>query len=87
MLNRTELEFYSYLILQKIIADLRRLYRQGDTCKCQPIIHNILPQTISRFDQTTFEEANLYSAFCLAFADFIKMGEFTYNNVEPDFSY
>ena len=86
-LDKTELEFYSHPILQKIIASLRKLHGEGDTCERQPITHDILLQIISRFDQTIFEMANLYSAFYLAFAGFLRMGEFTYNNVEPDFSF
>ena len=86
MFDRVELEVYSHPILQKIIAGLQKLYGEGDTRECWPITRNILLQLISRFDQTTLEGANLYSAFCLAFAGFLRMGEFTYNNVECDFS-
>ena len=42
---------------------------------------------ISRFDPTTFEEANLLSAFCLPFVGFLGIGKFTYDNIEPDFSF
>ena len=86
-MDKTELEVYSHLILQKIIAGLRRLHKEGDTRKRQLIARNIILQIISKFDQTTFEGANLYSAFYLAFAGFFRMGEFTYDNVEPDFSF
>ena len=86
-LDKTELEVYSHPILQRIIAGLRRLHGEGDTRERQPITRDILLQMISRFDQTTFEGANLHSAFCLAFAGFLRMGEFTYDNVEPDFSF
>ena len=86
-LDKTELEVYSHPIPQKIIADLRKLYGDGDTCKHQLITRNILLQIISRFDQTTFERANFHSAFCLVFAGFLRMGKFNYDNVEPDFSF
>ena len=81
-----ELEVYSHPILQKIIAGLQKLYREGDTCKRQPITHDILLKLISRFDQTTFKGVNLHAAFCLAFAGFLRMGEFIYNKVEGNFS-
>ena len=85
ILDRTELEVYSHPILQKIIAGVQRLHGEGDTRKLRPITCDILLQLISRFDQTTLEGANIYSAFCLAFAGFLRMGEFTYNNVECGF--
>ena len=81
-----ELEVYSHPILQRIIAGLRRLYGEGDTRERQPITRDILLKLISRFDQTTFEGANLHAAFCLAFAGFLRMGEFTYDKVEGNFS-
>ena len=84
-LDMAELEVYSHLILQKIIAGLWRLYGEGDTRECRPITWDVLLRLISRFDQTTFEGANLYAAFCLAFTGFLRMGEFTYDKVESDF--
>ena len=72
-------------MLQRIIAGLRRLYGEGDTRERRPITRDILLKLISRFDQTTLEGANLHAAFCLAFAGFLRMGEFTYDKVENDF--
>lgn len=69
-LDMAELGVYSHPILQRIIAGLRRLYGEGDTCERQPITRDVLLKLISRFDQTTFEGANLHAAFCLAFAGF-----------------
>ena len=85
-LDVTELEVYSHPILQRIIAGLRRLYGEGETHERRPITRDILLQLISRFNQRTLEGANLHSAFCLAFAGFLRMGEFTYDKVECDFN-
>ena len=85
-LDEAELKVYSHPILQRVIKGLRRLYGEGDTQERQPITRDILLKLISRFDQTTLEGANLHAAFCLAFAGFLRMGEFTYNKVESDFS-
>ena len=84
-LNMAMLEVYIYPILQKMIAGLQRLYRDGDTHGYRPITWNILLRLISRFDQTTFEGANPNPAFCLAFARFLRIGKFTYNKVESNF--
>ena len=85
-LGEAELKVYSYPILQRVIAGLRRLYREGDTRERRPITREVLLKLVSRFNQTTLEGANLHSAFCLAFAGFLRMGEFTYDKVESDFS-
>lgn len=69
-------------MLQRIIAGVWRLYGEGDTCERPPITRDILLKLISRFDQTTLEGANLHAAFCLAFAGFLRMGDFTYYKVE-----
>ena len=85
-LDEAELKVYSHPILQRVIKGFRRIYGEGDTRERQPITRDILLKLISRFDQTTLEGANLHAAFCLAFAGFLRMGEFTYNKVESDFS-
>ena len=85
-LDEAELKVYSHPILQRVIKGFQRIYGEGDTQERQPITRDILLKLISRFDQTTLEGANLHAAFCLAFAGFLRMGEFTYNKVESDFS-
>lgn len=85
-LDKAKLEVYSHPMLQRIIAGLRRLYGEGDTCERRPITRDILLKLISRFDQITLEGANLHAAFYLAFAGFLQMGGFTYNKVKSNFS-
>ena len=85
-LDEAEPKVYSHPILQRVIAGLRRLYGEGDTRERRPITREVLLKLVSRFDQTTLEGANLHSAFCLAFAEFLRMGEFTYDKVVSNFS-
>lgn len=85
ILDMAKLEVYGHFILQKIIAGLWRLYGEGDTRKRSPITWDILLKLISRFDQRNFEGANLHSAFCLSFAEFLRIGESTCDKVESDF--
>ena len=85
-LDKAELEVYSHPMLQRIIVGLQKLYGEGDTREHRPITRDILLKLISRFDQTNFEGANLHAAFCLAFAGFLRMGEFTYDKLKNDFS-
>ena len=51
-------------------------------CRINQAFYHLSPISL---DQTTFGGANLHAAFCLAFAGFLRMGEFTYDEVESDF--
>lgn len=81
-LDEAEFKVYSQLIFQRVIKGFRRIYGEGNTRERQPITRDILLKLISRFDQTTLEGADLHAASCLAFAGFLRMGEFTHNKVE-----
>ena len=85
-MDEAELKVYSHPILKRVISGLRRLSGEGDTRERRSITRDILLKLISSFDQTTLEGANFHTAFCLAFTGFLRMGEFTYNKVESDFS-
>lgn len=62
-LGKTEMEVHSHPILHRIIADLRRLYGEGDARERRHITRDILLRLISMFDQTNFEGTSLHSAF------------------------
>lgn len=47
---------------------------------------NIILKLITRFDQTTLEEANFHFAFCLVCVEFLLMSEFNFNKVEKNFN-
>lgn len=85
-LDEAELKVYSHPMLQRIIKSFWRIYKEGDIWQRRPITCDILLKLISRFDSTTLKRANLHAVFCLAFAEFFRMGEFTYNKVESDFN-
>ena len=87
MLNKIQLEVYSYPILQRIIAGLQKLYKKENTDERWPITRNILLWLISSFDQTIFGKTNLHTAFCLAFERFWKIRKFTYNKVKGNFNF
>ena len=57
------MEVHSHPILHRIIADLRRLYGEGDARERRHITRDILLRLISMFDQTNFEGTSLHSAF------------------------
>ncbi len=87
MLDKTELEISSHLILQRIIAVFRRLYGEWDTLEHRLITCNILRQLISRFDHKTIEGANLHAHFCSVFVGILRRREFAYDKVECNFNF
>ncbi len=64
--------------LERIIAGIRRLHGEANTRERCPITKDILLRILSLFNQSTRLETTLYASFCLAFAAFLRVGEFTY---------
>ena len=65
--------------LQRMIAGMRRLRGEAGTKERHPITKDILLKLLPQLDQSTEEGMTMYSAFCLAFAGFLRTGEFTYS--------
>lgn len=65
--------------LERIIAGSRRLRGEADTKERCPITKDVLLKLVSHFNCSTKHGATLRAAFCLAFAAFLRVGEFTYS--------
>ena len=77
-----DLDVFSHLQLQRCIAGVRRLRGEADTKERRPITRDVLLQILTSFDKTTLLGATLHASFCLAFAGFLRIGEFTWSG--PD---
>jgi hypothetical protein len=67
--------------LQRIIQGSRRFHGEAGTRERLPITRDVLLkilQCLPRWRTDTIQ-ANLYAAFCLAFAGFLRVGEFTWS--------
>ena len=65
--------------LQRILRGIKIFLaaREVEPRERLPITRDLLLRLISRLDPSTYEGATLRAAFCIAFAAFLRMGEFT----------
>lgn len=82
--TRAELEIVHHPALERIGIGMKKL--QGDAGRKEgcPIIRPILLRLLSRLDKTSLEGATLHAAYSLAFAAFLRIGEFTWSKSERD---
>lgn len=74
-----DLSVFHHPQLQRIIAGSRRLHGEADTKERRPITKNLLLQILPHFDTSEHDGATLHASFYLAFAAFLRVGEFTYS--------
>ena len=75
--SKQELDIFHTLVLQRVIADIRRFDGEPDVKERHPITQPVLRAMLAQFNRNTRIGANLYAAFYLAFAGFLQMGKFT----------
>lgn len=76
--TRSELEVFHHPTLERIIQGIRRLRGEPEVKERLPITRSILLAMLATFDTNTQNGATFHAAFCLAFAGFLRMGEFTW---------
>ena len=79
-----DLDVFHHPVLKRVLNGIRRLRGEANTQERQPITRDILLHMLTLFDQSTLYGATMHSAFCLAFAGFLRIGEFTWNTSDVD---
>ena len=79
-----DLTAFEDLRLQRILRGIKIFHaaRETEPRERLPITRDILLRLTTELDQNTHEGATFYAAFCLAFAAFLRIGEFTWSNSE-----
>ena len=75
-------------MLQRVVAGIRKLRGEANTHEREPLTRGLLLRVLPLLDTSTQYGATLHAAFCLAFAGFLRIGEFTYSKndlSDPEF--
>lgn len=73
-------------MLERIAAGIKWLMGGKDRMERRPITRKILIQLLKNLNQKTLNGASLYAAYTMAFAAFLRCGEFTYTARDADSS-
>ncbi len=82
-----EIETFHHSTLQRIIVEIQRLQDNDQTCKQKFITRNLLLLLLRQFDQSIIEETTWHASFCLMFANFLCMSEFTWSQSNKTFDF
>ncbi len=76
-----EIEAFYHSTLQRVIVEIWRLQENNQTCKQRSITWDLLLLLLRQFDQSIIEETIWHASFCLTFAEFLRMSEFTWSQL------
>lgn len=79
-----DLDMFHSPQLERIVAGIRRLKGEANTRERNPVTKEILLRLLPQFDRTTLHGVTIQASFCLAFAAFLRVGEFTYNEKDME---
>lgn len=84
-----DLGVFCHPVLQRIVAGIKLKNGDPETRERLPITRDILLRLLKPLDLANQAQATLHASYCLAFAAFLRAGEFTYTKTEatdPKFS-
>ena len=85
--TQDELKMFSHPTLFRTIADIRRMNGEANIRERRSITRQVLLRILPLFDTTSLWGATMHASFCLAFAAFLRVGEFTWSRAERDASF
>lgn len=77
--TRAELEVFHHPSLERLVNGIKRLQGEAGRRERRPITRPILLQMLALLNQDTLHGATFHAAFSLAFAAFLRIGEFTHS--------
>lgn len=80
--TRAELEVFHHPSLERLVNGIKRLQGEAGRRERRPITRPILLQMLALLNQDTLHGATFQAAFSLAFAAFLRIGEFTHSAAE-----
>lgn len=78
-ITKEELEVFHHSTLERVIQGICRLRGEPDVKEQLPITRPILLEMLATLNTSQQKGATFHAAFSLAFAGFLRMGEFTWS--------
>ena len=66
-------------MLQRVVAGIRKFRGEAKLHEREPLTRDLLLRVLSLLDTSSQFGATVHASFCLAFAGFLRIGEFTYS--------
>ena len=73
---------FNKFLLQREINEIKRKYKKREKCEKKIIIRDILLQILKFFDNRIKNDTILHIAFCLIFANFLRIDEFIWSKID-----
>lgn len=74
-----DLQIFQHPSIRRMIIDLRRIERERERQEWLPVTKDILLRLLPCLDTTKELQATVHATYCLAFAGFLQIEEFTYS--------
>ena len=74
-----DLSAFEHPVLNRVVQGIKRVRGDGIPRERRPITREVLLKILDTLDVSTQQGATLHASFCLAFAAFLRIGEFTWS--------
>ena len=77
-----ETKVFAHPLLKRICQSARRRMREANRRERRSITRDLLLRLLKRLDTNILDDVNMHVAFCLTFANFLRVDEFIYIKVD-----